>query len=260
MRRFLLPAALPYCPHPHRKRLLLGAGIAGTLILLPYVGVLDDVSHGCALATVEVLLARGCHVSVVTRWPDVGTNLEATHIMELVRERWADKSVEVFGRAFVRRVAPGEHLVQRPRRHELHHDPRLAAGLEHVVDPHDVRMVQRRSSSGFDRESRPGVGLRVEPGVQKFDGDRPVQPRVPPVTNLSHAAPTEDAAKLGIEPTAKTKTMVSPTSRMLSATSFGVLWRCAPSTRPIIRSRKVSPARAVPRTVPVTLERPVRGA
>ncbi len=37
-------------------------------------------------------------------------------------------------------------------------------------------------------------------------------------------------------------------SRIESAISFGVRWRLAPSTRPIIRSRKVSPGFAVTRT------------
>src|SRR6266508_3876105 len=41
---------------------------------------------------------------------------------------------------------------------------------------------------------------------------------------------------------------VRPTRRMLSAISFGVFCRDAPSTRAIIRSRKVSPGRAVMRT------------
>src|SRR5207249_489187 len=41
--------------------------------------------------------------------------------------------------------------------------------------------------------------------------------------------------------TASRKMIVSPASRMLSAISFGVFWRSAPSTSAIIRSRKVSP-------------------
>ncbi len=58
--------------------------------------------------------------------------------------------------------------------------------------------------------------------------------------------------------------MVSPASRMLRAISFGVFCRSAPSTRAIIRSRKVWPGRAVIRTTsssestrvpPVTAER-----
>src|SRR6516165_6604682 len=40
------------------------------------------------------------------------------------------------------------------------------------------------------------------------------------------------------------KMMVRPASRMLSAISLGVFWRCAPSTSAIIRSRKVSPGLA----------------
>ena len=55
-----------------------------------------------------------------------------------------------------------------------------------------------------------------------------------------------------------------PASRMLSAISFGVFCRCAPSTSAIMRSRKVEPCAAVMRTLiqseitcvpPVTAER-----
>jgi hypothetical protein len=42
--------------------------------------------------------------------------------------------------------------------------------------------------------------------------------------------------------------IVSPASRMLRAISFGVFFRSEPSTRAIIRSRKVSPGRTVIRT------------
>ena len=38
--------------------------------------------------------------------------------------------------------------------------------------------------------------------------------------------------------------IVRPASRMFRAISFGVFWRAEPSTRAIIRSRKVSPGRA----------------
>src|SRR6202163_3811680 len=63
---------------------------------------------------------------------------------------------------------------------------------------------------------------------------------------------------------ANTKMMVRPTSRMLRAISFGVFWRSAPSTRAIMRSRKVSPGFEVILTLiqseitlvpPVTAER-----
>src|SRR5215207_5356436 len=49
--------------------------------------------------------------------------------------------------------------------------------------------------------------------------------------------------------TASTKMMVRPARRMLSAISFGVFWRCAPSTSAIMRSRKVEPGDAVMRTL-----------
>ena len=63
---------------------------------------------------------------------------------------------------------------------------------------------------------------------------------------------------------ANTKMMVRPASRMLSAISFGVFCRSAPSTSLIMRSMKVEPCAAVMRTLiqsdstcvpPVTAER-----
>ena len=63
---------------------------------------------------------------------------------------------------------------------------------------------------------------------------------------------------------ASRKMIVSTARRVLRAISFGVFWRLAPSTSAIIRSRKVSPGRAVMRTTiwsdrtrvpPVTAER-----
>ncbi|SCD72277.1 hypothetical protein GA0115246_105123 [Streptomyces sp. SolWspMP-sol7th] len=48
--------------------------------------------------------------------------------------------------------------------------------------------------------------------------------------------------------TARRKTIVSEASRIVSAISFGVFCRAAPSTRPIMRSMKVSPGFAVIRT------------
>ncbi len=45
------------------------------------------------------------------------------------------------------------------------------------------------------------------------------------------------------------KMTVSAESRMVRAISFGVFWRRAPSTRPIIRSRKLVPGSAVTRTL-----------
>ena len=57
---------------------------------------------------------------------------------------------------------------------------------------------------------------------------------------------------------------MSPERRMFRAISFGVFWRSAPSTRAIMRSRKLSPGTAVTRTTiwsertrvpPVTAER-----
>src|ERR1019366_7877592 len=49
--------------------------------------------------------------------------------------------------------------------------------------------------------------------------------------------------------TASRKTRVSPAITILRAISLGVFWRCAPSTRAIMRSRKVSPGLDVMRTL-----------
>ena len=50
--------------------------------------------------------------------------------------------------------------------------------------------------------------------------------------------------------------MVRPASRMLRAISLGVFWRLAPSTRAIMRSRKVSPGLAVMRTTMLVGQHP----
>ena len=70
--------------------------------------------------------------------------------------------------------------------------------------------------------------------------------------------------KASSETTTGMKMMVSTASRIVKAISLGVFWRLAPSTRVIIRSRKVCPRSAVMRTTirsertlvpPVTAER-----
>ena len=59
--------------------------------------------------------------------------------------------------------------------------------------------------------------------------------------------PFQEASPTSVA-TATRKTMVRPASRMLSAISFGVFCRDAPSTSAIMRSRKVEPGAAVMRT------------
>jgi len=49
---------------------------------------------------------------------------------------------DVGGAHRVDRPVADQDVVQRPRRHELHDDPRPPVGLEHVVDPHHVGVVQ----------------------------------------------------------------------------------------------------------------------
>src|ERR1035437_7082254 len=58
---------------------------------------------------------------------------------------------------------------------------------------------------------------------------------------VTETVPPEKTANGRSVTVAKRKTMVRPARRMSSAISFGVFWRSAPSTRRIIRSRKVCP-------------------
>ncbi len=80
----------------------------------------------------------------------------------------------------------------------------------------------------------------------------------------TEASVPENSAKGRSATTTARKTRVSPASRMLRAISFGVLRRSAPSTRAIIRSRKLCPGSWVisttirserTRVPPVTAER-----
>ena len=67
-------------------------------------------------------------------------------------------------------------------------------------------------------------------------------------TTIGDRCRRRTSAKLGMVAVAKTKMMVMPASRMLSAISLGVFCRSAPSTSLIMRSRKVEPAAEVMRT------------
>src|SRR5216684_8606306 len=85
-------------------------------------------------------------------------------------------------------------------------------------------------------ESRPPivVGMRHTSSATSTGSDTEVPPYSANGYRLTHTS---------------MKIIVSPASRILSAISLGVLWRWAPSTRPIMRSRKVSPGFAVMRTL-----------
>ncbi|MND63298.1 hypothetical protein D3C80_546060 [compost metagenome] len=100
-------------------------------------------------------------------------------------------------------------------------------------------------------ESRPPmvVGIRVTSSATRYTSGR---------------SPPAKRAKGCRVATTSRKISVRPISRMSSATSLGVFWRLAPSTRAIIRSRVDSPGLAViftssqsetMRVLPVTAER-----
>ena len=57
-----------------------------------------------------------------------------------------------------------------------------------VMHGHDVRMVERRGRACLHIEAHPVIGLRGEHRVQQLDRDRTVEPDVPAVADLRHAA------------------------------------------------------------------------
>ena len=113
--RFELPQALTQQTTvegiEHLTLVSLARLIGGEPIESDTVAILDDVGHGGGLAAIEVLLARGKRVVLITRWPDVGALLEATHVMEAARVRWAGRDLTVLRRAYVRRGTPSAIVV-----------------------------------------------------------------------------------------------------------------------------------------------------
>ena len=57
---------------------------------------------------------------------------------------------------------------------------------------HDVRMVQARGRARLNLEAQSAVGLHAERRMQQLDRDGPVQPSVPAVAHLGHAAAAQN--------------------------------------------------------------------
>ena len=139
-----------------------------------------------------------------------------------------------------------------------------SSALGHAADRQELRRlaVAERDRAGLveqqrvdvarrlDRAARHGEHVEADEAVHAGDADRRQAARRSSSGSASRTAPParrrgscrpHSARSSGSSPSAKTKMMVMPASRMLSAISFGVFCRSAPSTSPIMRSRKVEP-------------------
>ena len=83
-----------------------------------------------------------------------------------------------------------EDLAQRLAVEELHGDVRHVFALAHVVNGHDVGMVESPRGPGFAEEpSLERVGLRVRHAdIHGFDRDQPIDKRVESLVDDTHRA------------------------------------------------------------------------
>ncbi len=99
--------------------------------------------------------------------------------------------------------------------------------------------------------ARPLVAMTFAPSIRLIPATPMAESRPPIVVGIRHTSRATSTVTLTAVPpqaekgqrvaVASRKTIVRATSRMVSAISFGVFRRCAPSTMAIILSRKVSP-------------------
>ena len=57
-----------------------------------------------------------------------------------------------------------------------------------IVQRADVRVVERGNRAGFTLEASPPIGIADIPLGDDFDGDRAIEPGVPRLVHLAHAA------------------------------------------------------------------------
>ena len=127
-----------------------------------------------------------------------------------------------------------------------------------------VLSSSRTSTSPAASTARPDVAMTFAPIIRLIPATPIDDRRAPMVVGIRHTSSAISTVTLtgvpapaaatpnnenGSRVTVTTRnTMVSATSRIVSAISFGVFWRLAPSTIEIMRSRKVSPGLTVTRT------------
>ncbi len=107
------------------------------------------------------------------------------------------------------------------------------------------------STSPAASTARPLVAMTFAPSIRLIPATPIADNKPPIVVGIRHTSSATSTVTLTAWPAqaekghsvavASKNTSVSATSRMVSAISFGVLRRCAPSTIATMRSRKVSP-------------------
>ena len=120
------------------------------------------------------------------------------------------------------------------------------------------------STSPAASTARPEVAITFAPSMRLMPAMPMAESSAPMVVGIKHTSSATSAVSVTGWPAlaastlkseygssvtvASRKIRVSATSRMVSAISFGVFWRFAPSTRAIMRSIKASPGLTVMRT------------
>jgi hypothetical protein len=70
----------------------------------------------------------------------------------------------------------------------LHRHERAALVFSDVVDDDDVRVAEARDGSSFAQEALAQFGVVLEIFFEEFDGDEPIQLRIPGQVQRTHAA------------------------------------------------------------------------
>ena len=136
--------------------------------------------------------------SVTTRRPLP----RSTRTFAGVRSRWTTPRACAWARAAAigaqsrrassqLRAAVGEERFERLAFHELHHEHGLTAILEHVVEPHDVRVLEARERGGLALEALAKLGIVGDPRVEHLERDDAAQPLVVGTPDDAHATTAE---------------------------------------------------------------------
>ncbi len=125
---------------------------------------------------------------------------------------------------------------------------RLPKVMVPVLSSSSVSMSPAVSTALPDMARTLRCTMRSMPAMPMAESSPPIVVGMRQTSSATSAvvvtSPSTYSANGRIVPTASRKMIVKVASRMLSAISFGVFWREAPSTRAIILSRNVSPGLA----------------
>ena len=83
---------------------------------------------------------------------------------------------------------PAGHLSQADTRHIIHGEKRVAIEFAHLVDRHDIRMLQLRRRLSFNLKAFDVLLARQPLGADHLDGHDAVEGNLPGLIDDSHAA------------------------------------------------------------------------